>query len=121
VGAVLVVLAQQGKPIGTDLSVVGKGKPSLVLAYENFSPAGAEALDRLRQVRADYEDRIAFVVADLGTPKGRAFARRHSLQNGVAVFLTPSGDPAGITGVPDDQRALRRQLDLKLARLGPGG
>ncbi len=32
-----------GKPISTDLSVIGQGKPALVLAYENYSPAGGEA------------------------------------------------------------------------------
>jgi len=29
-----------GKPIGTDLSVIGQGKPAIVLAYENHSPTG---------------------------------------------------------------------------------
>ena len=36
-----------GKPIGTDLSVIGQGKPAIVLAYENHSPIGGEALNRL--------------------------------------------------------------------------
>jgi hypothetical protein len=44
-----------GKSISSDLSVIGQGKPALVLAYENYSPAGGEALNRLRQVKSDYD------------------------------------------------------------------
>ena len=40
-----------GKPISTDLSIIGQGKPVLVLAYENFSPDGGDALNRLRRFR----------------------------------------------------------------------
>jgi hypothetical protein len=118
VGGALVALLQLGRPIHTDLSVVGQGRPTLVLAYENFSPAGVDALERLRAVRPDYEDRIEFVVADLGTPDGRAFAIRHNLRDGTAVFLAPNGQPVRVTGIPADERALRQQLDLKLAQVG---
>ncbi|MGB5774288.1 MAG: hypothetical protein WBP89_06465 [Sedimenticolaceae bacterium] len=103
------------KPISTDLSVIGQGKPVLVLASENFSPIGGEALDRLRQVRAEYESRLRFVVADLGSPQGRAFANRYGLADGQAVFLKPDGQPLHITRVPGDVRELRTRLDYKLA------
>jgi hypothetical protein len=121
VAAVLFLLARQGTPIGTDLSVVGKGRPAVVLAYENFTPAGAEGLDRLRAVRPDYEDRVAFVVADLGTPAGRAFATRHNLQNGMAVFLGPNGEPVRMTGSVSNEQGLRAQLDRVLAGVPWGG
>ncbi len=87
----------------------------LVLAYENFSPTGGEALDRLRQVRAEYESRLHFVVADLGTPQGRAFANRYGLADGPAVFLKPDGQPLQIARVPPDVRELRNRPDYKLA------
>ena len=104
-----------GKPIGTDLSVIGQGKPVLVLAYVNFSPNGGEALNRLRQVRSVYDSRLDFVVADLGTPQGRAFASRYQLINGQAVFLKPDGQPLRITSIPADERELRSRLESNLA------
>lgn len=119
-GGALLALLQLGRPVHTDLSVVGQGRPALVLAYENFSPAGADALERLRAVRADYDERMEFVVADLGTPEGRAFATRHNLRNGTAVFLAPGGQPVRVTAIPADERRLREQLDLKLAQVGLG-
>ena len=104
-----------GKPISTDLSVIGQGKPVLVLAYENFSPTGGEALNRLRQVRSDYDSRLDFVVADLGTPQGRAFANRYQLVDGQAVFLKQDGQPLLITSIPADEQELRSRLEAKLA------
>ena len=104
-----------GKPISTDLSVIGQGKPVLVLAYENFTPTGGDALNRLRQVRSDYDSRLDFVVADLGTPQGRVFANRYQLVNGQAVFLKQDGQPLRVTNIPEDERELRSHLESSLA------
>jgi len=105
------------KPVSTDLSVVGQGRPVLALAYENFSPTSAEALERLREVRADYESRLQIVVADLGTPQGRSFANRYGVGEGQAVFLDPAGQAVSIARVPGDAQGLRSLLDEKLAML----
>jgi hypothetical protein len=103
------------KPMSTDLSVIGQGKPVLVLAYENFSPVGGDALNRLKQVRSDYESRLDFVVADLGTPQGRAFANRYQLVDGRAVFLQQDGQAVQVIGIPADEGELRERLDFRLA------
>ena len=108
-------LAGIGKPISTDLSLIGKGKPALVLVYENYSPASADALTRLKQVRGDYDARLDFVIADLGVPEGRAFANRHQLSDGQAMFLKPDGEPLRATYIPEDEQELRGRLDSKLA------
>jgi hypothetical protein len=104
-----------GKPISTDLTAIGQGKPVLVLAYENYSPAGGEALNRLRKVRSDFDLRLDFVVADLGTPHGREFASRHQLVDGQAVFLKQNGEPLQVTNIPADEKELRSRLEAKLA------
>jgi hypothetical protein len=106
-----------GTPISSDLSVVGKGKPALVLVYENYSPTGGEALNRLGDVKSDYESQIDFIVADLGVPEGRSFADRHRLVNAQALFLASDGRPHEAISVPADEGALRRLLDDKLAQL----
>ncbi len=103
------------KPISTDLSKIGQGKPVLVLAYENYSLSGGDALDRLRQVRSDYESRLDFLVADMGTPQGFAFASRHKLFNAQAVFLKQDGEALQVISIPEDERELRSRLDSKLA------
>jgi len=104
-----------GKPVSTDLSVIGKGKPVLVLVYENYSPASVDALGRLNKVMDDYDSRLDFVVADLGVPQGRAFADRNQLISGQAMFLKQDGKPLRATTIPADEQELRSSLDTKLA------
>ncbi|MDX1569697.1 MAG: hypothetical protein R3200_04365 [Xanthomonadales bacterium] len=116
-GLVFLVTVGIGSPVSTDLSAIGKGKPALVLAYENYSPAGGEALNRMGQVKGDYESRIEFLVADLGVPAGQAFADRHRLDNGQAMFLTPDGRPLRAMSIPAEEQALRTLLDSLLSDL----
>ena len=105
------------QPIGNDLSVIGKGKPVLVLVYENYSPTGGDALNRLSRVKNDYDSRLDFVVADLGVPEGRAFANRHQMLNGQAMFIKQDGQPLWIRSIPADEQALRSRLDSSLKAL----
>lgn len=109
------LLQGAGGPVSTNLNLVAQGKPALVLAYENYSPGGGEALNRLRKVRSDYSDRMHFIVADMGTPEGRAFADRHQLVDGFAVFLSPEGEALQITDIAVDEQQLRSRLDEKLS------
>jgi hypothetical protein len=106
----------QVKPVSMDLSLVGQGKPSLVLAYENFSPTGGAALEQLRKVRGDYESRLVFIVADLGTPQGRQFALQHGLVDGQAVLLNGQESPLAAFTIPNETAALRARLDKELGQ-----
>ena len=106
-----------GKPISSDLSVIGQGKPVLALAYVNYSPTGGDALSRLRTVSSDYDSQLEFVVADMGTPQGLTFANRHKLGDGQAIFLKQDGQPLGVTEIPADEAELRRLLDATLVAM----
>ena len=106
------------QPMNTDLSVVGQGQPALVLAYENFSPESGAALNQLNRIKGDYQQLMAFAVADLGTPEGKAFARRFNLVDGVAVFLSATGQPLQVSVLSNEEQALRNMLDEKLALAG---
>ena len=117
VGVGYLLIIGVGKPISTDLSVIGRGKPALVLAYDNFSPTGGNALNILRQVRDDYDSRLVFLVADLGTPQGKSFANRYQLKDGQAAFLRANGQLLQVMGIPADERELRNRLESRLAVL----
>lgn len=104
-----------GRPVSTDLSLVGQGKPALVLAHENYSPAGMAAMDIIHQVRRDYDDRVLFLVADLGAPAGKDFADRHNIPNGAAAYFSADGARLGLHGVATASAgALRQELDRYL-------
>lgn len=106
-----------GKPISTDLSVIGQGKPALVLAYENYSIIGGEALNRLRKVRSDFDSRLNFVVADLGTPQGSDIAKRHKLVDGLAVIFKQNGQALEVFNIPENENALKSLLESRLSSL----
>ena len=106
------------QPLSSDLSTVGQGQPSLVLAYENFNPESGAMLNQLSNIKSDYQDVMTFAVADLGTPDGRAFARRYGIDNGSAVFLSAQGEPLRVSFLTSDEQALRQLLDDKLALIG---
>jgi hypothetical protein len=115
VAAAFVALKLTPTPMSSDLSQVGQGTPAIVLAYENFSPSGAEALTRLKAVRPDYESRVRFIVADLGTPVGRTFGQRYGLQDSQAILLDGSG--RAVTILASSEQALRDQLDNVIGTL----
>ena len=118
-GFLLVRMA--ANPISTDLSLAGAGTPTLVLGYENYSPTGGEALNRLRSIRPELESRLLFLVADLGTTQGRAFADRHGLADGLAVVLGPDGTQVLKLAIPPDEARLRQALETSLERIQRGG
>jgi hypothetical protein len=87
----------------------------VVLAYENFSPTGGEVLGRLKALRPDYEARLNFIVADLGTPQGRAFGERHGLVDGQAVLLSSEGRAVAVMGPMASDPFMRELFDKQLA------
>lgn len=109
------------QPMPSDLSVIGKGTPALVLAYQNYSPTTSDALNRLNQVKDDYAERMVFVAADMGAPRGGSLARRFGLQEGMAVFMDGDGEALWVGTIPADEQALRDQLDAKLEQAKSGG
>ncbi|MDJ0880336.1 MAG: hypothetical protein QNJ56_01700 [Gammaproteobacteria bacterium] len=106
------------QPLSSDLSSVGQGQPSLVLAYENFHPESGAMLNQLSRIKSDYMDQMNFAVADLGTPEGKAFARKYGIDNGSAVFLSADGEPLRVSFLTSDEQALRQLLNEKLALIG---
>jgi hypothetical protein len=53
-------------------------------------------------LRSEFQGKVAFVVADLSTVEGRAFASRHDVGNTTLVFLDAAGRPlATLTGVQE--------------------
>ena len=118
--AIGVLLASQYfvQPMSSDLSVIGQGQPSLVLAYENYSPESGAVLNQLNRIRKDYQGAMNFAVADLGTPQGQAFARQHNLSNGAAVFLSAEGNPLRVSFLTSEEQALREWLNENLSLAG---
>lgn len=108
----LAITQMSGRPMSTDLSQVGQGQPAVVLAFENYSPASMEAISQLNRLRGDYEPELQFLVADLGTPDGRAFSAGIGLSPASAVLLDSKGAPIRTWSFNNEQWS--RDLDKTL-------
>ncbi|CAN1503550.1 hypothetical protein MCEMIEM28_00577 [Burkholderiaceae bacterium] len=105
-------------PYSTDLSRIGQGQPAMVLAYDIQSMGGMAVMSMMDDLRGEYADRIAFLVAPLGAPQGEAFGRRFNLDNGSVVLFSARGVAVNTVHLPADTAALKLALDDLLVRAG---
>jgi hypothetical protein len=118
VGLVLALVWSQlpRSPYPTDLARIGQGQPALVLAYDIQSMGGMEVMGMMDDLRGEYAERIAFLVAPLGAPLGRAFGQRHDAINGTVVLFSATGTAVRTVHLPANTAELKKALDGLLAR-----
>ena len=81
--------------ISTDLSVIGQGRPALVLTRDSNYLGGAEVLEKLNTIQSQYAQRVQFRIAHLGEPVGRAFAETYQTQDGDLTLFDEDGQQLG--------------------------
>lgn len=119
IGVLTLVWSQLPRsPYSTDLSRIGQGQPALVLAYDIQSMGGMAVMGMMDDLRGEYADRIAFLVAPLGAPHGEAFGRRFNLDNGSVVLFSAKGTALNTVHLPADTSALKLALEDLLVRAG---
>lgn len=96
--------------VATDLSVVGQGEPVLVLTRDVNYLGGAEVLELLKPIQSQYAGQVHFRIAHLGQPDGRAFADRHSTQDGDLTLLDESGQRIGALEQPESVEQIHQLL-----------
>ncbi len=112
-GAVMIALLPKGG-YNSDVSLVGQGTPTVVLAFENYAPASMDAMALFDRVRRDHRDHVLFLVADLGTPRGRAFAERHQAFSGLVMTFRADGTLVGRGLLESGEAGLRERLEREL-------
>ncbi len=71
---------------------------------------------RLKRMRSDFESNINFIVADLGTPQGRAFALTYGAHDSQAVLLTKNRQVVAVMGLETSDHDFQVKLRQVLAR-----
>ena len=94
----------------SDVTQVGQGRPAAVLVFESFAPPSMEAMALFDQVRRDYADRLDFLVADTGSPRGQAFIARHQVQVGQVLTFRADGTLVRAASLDGGEPALRERL-----------
>lgn len=103
-------------PYSTDLTRIGQGQPSLVLAYDIQSMGGMAVMAMMDELRDEYTDRVTFLVAPLGAPQGQAFGRRFNAENGSVVLFSAKGAALSTVYTPQKTSELKDALETLLAQ-----
>ena len=112
-GAIIIALLPKGG-YDSDVSQVGQGMPAVVLAFENYAPASMDAMALFDRVRPDYRESLLFLVADLGTPRGRTFAEEYRAFSGVVMTFRADGTLVGRALLESGEPGLRERLTGEL-------
>ena len=99
-----------------DLNLIGKGNNVAVLVH-NQGMIGSEQLMRVvSNLRSQYEPQTTFIVADVNTQTGRAFADAHGVRSATLLVFGPSGDKLATLYGPQDKAKLRDSFDQLFRR-----
>jgi len=109
----LLWLAVSNLPRGysRDLTQIGKGKNVVVQVHDHNLVGSIDLMETLNKVRPEYAANVEFVVADLLTPEGQAFATNHNVSSVTLVFFAPDGTQRGVVKGAQDINTLRSSLD----------
>jgi hypothetical protein len=98
----------------TDLSRIGQGQVTLVLAIDSRYSGGAAVMELLNEVRHDFADSVQFLVASLALPNGQAFADQHQASDGMVLLFDAKGQRRAVLYTPETQDELRKALQQVL-------
>lgn len=93
-----------------DLSIIGKGGNVVVQVHDHDKVGSLELMNALNSLRADYESRVTFLVADLYTPQGKQFAEKHNVPMTALLFFAPNGERLKTLYGQQDAETIRETL-----------
>jgi len=117
--AVLIWTQLPDRPYPTDLNLVGKGKPALVLVYDVNTAGGMMVMELLKPLREEYDGQVEFLVASMGLPDGRAFAQHYKISSGAVVFFLANGTHSSTMRAPDSTQELRKYIERTFTKNTP--
>lgn len=85
----LILNAPRGFP--TDLSKIGQETPALVFVYDPNLTVSATQTAEMNEVRDPLQERIHFLLADIGRPDAQAFVAKHQASSGDLLIFSESG------------------------------
>ncbi|MFQ5761087.1 MAG: hypothetical protein ACE5HM_08945 [Acidiferrobacterales bacterium] len=100
----------------TDLSLIGKGNNVAVLVHDQGMMGSEQLMRVVSNLRSRYEPQTTFIVADVNTQRGKAFANAHGIQSGTLILFGPYGDKLATLYGPQDEVKLRDSFDRLFRR-----
>jgi hypothetical protein len=109
IAAIVSVVALTRQPGYSGLDVIGK-QPAIIQVFLPGWPNCAQLKRVVDVLRPEFHGQVAFVLADLNTPEGLAFANRYGVGNTTLVFLDATGKRLETLVGTQDEGALRGRI-----------
>jgi hypothetical protein len=110
IGVILFTVSMLPQSYDADTSQIGNGKPAIVIIYDGENAVSDELMESFSRVRGDLEAQVAFILADINAPKGRAFARANATPTAAALFFDGKGNRITALYSPQDADTLKRSI-----------
>lgn len=94
-----------------DLSVIGQGTNAIVLVHDGNILQSTDTMIAMNAVRDDFEEHVAFIVADINTPEGKRFADSRGFGAAALAFFAANGDQLQVLYSEQTSESLRRHLN----------
>ena len=102
-----------------DLTKIGKGKPSVVQIHDPNCTLCQTLQRQTRKALKSFDDElVTFLVADINTAKGGAFAARYGVPHVTLLLFNGSGEMTQVVRGPTDTETLRGIIGGHLATHG---
>jgi len=99
IGVVVVIgliFYKQQYDISHDLSVIGNGTPTVVQIHDANCRLCQQLRRNVGSVDGQFEARVQFRIADLGTISGRRLAQKHRVEHVTLLLFNGSGERVGV-------------------------
>ncbi|WP_306115277.1 MULTISPECIES: thioredoxin family protein [unclassified Roseovarius] len=102
-----------------DLTKIGKGKPSVVQVHDPNCSLCQQLQRQTRKALKSFDDEaVTFLVADINTAEGGAFAARFGVPHVTLLLFDGDGEMVQIVRGPSDTDSLREIIGAHLAAYG---
>lgn len=110
---VLIAIAVMMLPKGfsSDVSVIGKGVPVVVLMHDKNTVMSLDLMELLNRIRPDYAGRVEFIAVDVNSGEGQAFSRQQGVGGAMLIIFDGDGTRLEVLDHTVDEASLRADLD----------
>jgi hypothetical protein len=99
-----------------DLSLTGKGRPSLVLIRDKNAVQTYELIDVMNDIREQYEGSVDFILTDFNTAEGRRFMDTTGAPRATLVLLDGQGQLVKVISHPQTPATLKQELSVVVGK-----
>lgn len=108
-GSVFAVSAVRATAREQDISRIGQGVPIVVQIHDPGCALCADLQNETRKALESFDSgELEYVVANVKTDEGQAFAARHRQPHVTLMLMGPEGTPVQILNGPQNREDLRR-------------